>query len=101
MNHPQRAISGLCIAFDVYPLLFLVAFEISRTPQKYEWKEWNIDIPLEQKKNDPFRSWTENKTEKGYVVVNGLQISVSETGSVYVTLPVKRFSSEYRKINII
>jgi len=47
---------------------------LSKLNLKYEWKEWNIDIPLEQKKNDPFRSWTENKTEKGYVVVNGLQI---------------------------
>ncbi len=41
---------------------------------RYEWKEWNIDIPVEKNDRDPFRSWTEQKIEKGYVVVNGLQI---------------------------
>jgi SAM-dependent methyltransferase len=50
-----------------------ISKHLTKLNLKYEWKEWNIDIPL-QKNNDPFRSWTENKTEKGYVVVNGLQI---------------------------
>jgi len=50
-----------------------ISKHLTKLNLKYEWKEWNIDIPL-QKNDDPFRSWTENKTEKGYVVVNGLQI---------------------------